>query len=194
MEYVPGRRSTILYWPLASVTTDRTFSISAELAASTVTPGNTAPDVSLTTPASACAASSLGRRTKPTITRANPSLRINDLLHACETRRARKNVQREGTYARRCVSSRYIPQPGTNSRQRRSNEPGAGRVPALNGLPAVCRGLVGPRTAQNVLHRVVAFVAGVLEELVLRVQFQRQCDRPRPCPRLRVGNGGFVLK
>ena len=38
------------YWPLASVTTDRTFSISAGLAASTVAPGNTPPEASLTTP------------------------------------------------------------------------------------------------------------------------------------------------
>src|SRR5688500_7930137 len=37
--------------PLPSVTAVRTFSISAGLAASTVTPGSTAPDVSLTTPA-----------------------------------------------------------------------------------------------------------------------------------------------
>src|SRR6266478_1554330 len=49
--YVPGRRPTTLYSPLSSVTTVRTFSISAGLAASTVTPGNTAPDESLTTPA-----------------------------------------------------------------------------------------------------------------------------------------------
>src|SRR5688572_18213981 len=38
------------YWPEASVATDRTFSISTGLAASTVTPGNTPPDASLTTP------------------------------------------------------------------------------------------------------------------------------------------------
>ena len=49
--YVPGRRSTILYCPLVSVVTDRTFSINAGLAASTVTPGSTAPEVSLATPA-----------------------------------------------------------------------------------------------------------------------------------------------
>src|SRR6266850_5532414 len=48
--YVPGRKSTIRYWPEPSVTTDRTFSIRAGLAASTVTPGTTAPDVSCTTP------------------------------------------------------------------------------------------------------------------------------------------------
>src|SRR5688572_6446250 len=39
------------YWPVPSVTTARTFSISAGLAASTVTPGRTAPDASLTVPA-----------------------------------------------------------------------------------------------------------------------------------------------
>jgi hypothetical protein len=49
-EYTPGRRSTIRYEPLPSVTAVRTFSISASLAASTVTPGRTAPDVSRTTP------------------------------------------------------------------------------------------------------------------------------------------------
>ena len=49
--YVPGRRSTILYWPCASVVTVRTRSISAGLLASTVTPGITAPVVSFTTPA-----------------------------------------------------------------------------------------------------------------------------------------------
>src|SRR5205814_1062305 len=41
----------VLYWPLLSVTADRTFSISAGLDASTVTPGRTAPEVSLTVPA-----------------------------------------------------------------------------------------------------------------------------------------------
>ncbi len=39
------------YWPLPSVTAVRTFSISVGLAASTVTPGRTAPDASFTTPA-----------------------------------------------------------------------------------------------------------------------------------------------
>src|SRR5689334_6630392 len=48
--YVPGRRSTIRYTPASSVTAERTFSMSAGLDASTVTPGSTAPDESLTTP------------------------------------------------------------------------------------------------------------------------------------------------
>src|ERR1041385_3834889 len=38
------------YWPVPSVTVARTFSMSAGLDASTVTPGSTAPDASLTTP------------------------------------------------------------------------------------------------------------------------------------------------
>jgi hypothetical protein len=54
--YVPRGRSTMRYWPLPSVTTLRAFSISAELAASTVTPGRMAPDTSRTTPVmEACA-------------------------------------------------------------------------------------------------------------------------------------------
>src|SRR3954462_3561309 len=40
----------ILYWPCASVDTERTFSINTGLAASTVTPGSTAPVVSFTPP------------------------------------------------------------------------------------------------------------------------------------------------
>src|SRR5439155_12726384 len=66
-EYVPGRRSTILYWPVPSVTADRVFSMSAGLDASTVTPGKIAPDVSFTVPAmDACANAIDGRsiRTK----------------------------------------------------------------------------------------------------------------------------------
>src|SRR5689334_3666015 len=63
-EYVPGRRSTIRYWPVSSLTTERTFSISAGLAASTVTPGNTPPDASLTTPVmAACANAAAGNKT-----------------------------------------------------------------------------------------------------------------------------------
>ena len=46
IEYVPGRRFSIRYCPVPSVTAERVFSISAGLAASTVTPGRTAPDVS----------------------------------------------------------------------------------------------------------------------------------------------------
>ena len=51
------------YCPVSLVTVDRTFSISAGLDASTVTPGRTAPDVSRTTPViDACAGASAGIR------------------------------------------------------------------------------------------------------------------------------------
>src|SRR5215475_1713498 len=48
---MPGRRFSTRYWPVPSVIEVRTFSISAGLATSTVTPGRTAIDVSRTTPA-----------------------------------------------------------------------------------------------------------------------------------------------
>src|SRR5437667_8259321 len=55
----------MLYRPSPSLTTLRTFSIRAGLAASTVTPGSTAPDVSFTTPAMplACWAPAAGANT-----------------------------------------------------------------------------------------------------------------------------------
>src|SRR6478735_4585664 len=69
---MPGRRSTIRYWPAPSVTAVRTFSMSAGLAASTVTPGMTAPDASLTTPAiDAWAYAMLGINTAAALTRRN---------------------------------------------------------------------------------------------------------------------------
>jgi hypothetical protein len=49
----------IRYWPVPSVAVDRARSMSAGLAASTVTPGSTPPDVSRTAPARLCAAASL---------------------------------------------------------------------------------------------------------------------------------------
>src|SRR5688572_10095759 len=53
----------IRYWPDPSVTEDRTFSIRTSLAASTVTPGSTAPDESVTTPVIVdCAAACAGSR------------------------------------------------------------------------------------------------------------------------------------
>src|SRR5579864_2627546 len=54
--YVPGRRFSIRYTPLASVLAERTPSISAGLLASTVTPGSTPPVASFTTPANALCA------------------------------------------------------------------------------------------------------------------------------------------
>ena len=54
-EYVPADRLSRRNWPDPSVTALRTFSISAGLVASTVTPGSTAPEASRTTPAMDCA-------------------------------------------------------------------------------------------------------------------------------------------
>ena len=48
--YTPGRNSGSTYWPRLSVTVERTLSMSAGLAASTVTPGSTPPEASLTVP------------------------------------------------------------------------------------------------------------------------------------------------
>src|SRR5207247_5099934 len=57
----PGRKSAIVYWPRASVSTARDFSIGTGLLASTVTPGRTAPEVSFAAPAMAlCAAAGAG--------------------------------------------------------------------------------------------------------------------------------------
>src|SRR5438046_908916 len=67
------------YWPVPSVTTERTFSISTGLAASTVTPGRIAPDASLTTPVmAACAQTEAGKTTSETTpaTRARSELRM----------------------------------------------------------------------------------------------------------------------
>src|SRR4029078_12519129 len=66
------------YWPVPSLTAVRTFSISAGLLASTVTPGSMAPEVSLTVPAiTACAAALVGRSARKTQTARDPTkLRI----------------------------------------------------------------------------------------------------------------------
>src|SRR5688572_18892606 len=50
------------YWPVPSLTALRTFSIRTGLDASTVTPGSSAPDVSLTVPVMACAQTTAGAK------------------------------------------------------------------------------------------------------------------------------------
>src|SRR6187402_2643558 len=64
--YVPGLSATIEYVPEPLVTVERVFSISTGLDTSTVTPGNTPPDASLTVPeiALVCAEANTGVRTK----------------------------------------------------------------------------------------------------------------------------------
>src|SRR5258706_8283260 len=60
--YVPGLSWTIWYRPDASVIAERVFSINAGLDAWTVTPGSTAPELSLTVPVMAlvCACATPG--------------------------------------------------------------------------------------------------------------------------------------
>src|SRR5215203_5245111 len=76
------------YWPEPSVVAVLTFSISAGLGASTVTPGSTAPEASLTTPVmEACANTADGTRTKATnVTIHNELRRIWSLLLAADYR------------------------------------------------------------------------------------------------------------
>src|SRR6187431_2589490 len=70
------------YWPVLSLTAVRTFSISAGLLASTVTPGRIAPEVSLTVPAmTACAAAVVGRSARKTQTARDPTKRRIWHLH-----------------------------------------------------------------------------------------------------------------
>src|SRR5437764_11546303 len=72
----------IRYWPVSSVTAVRVFSIRTGLAASTVTPGRTAPDASFTTPAmDACAYADSGRaNTIDRTIRIRRDVRMQELL------------------------------------------------------------------------------------------------------------------
>src|SRR4029078_3505103 len=59
--YMPGRRFSMRYCPVPSLTAARNFLIRAVLDAAPVTPGNSAPDVSLTVPVMvACAHTTAG--------------------------------------------------------------------------------------------------------------------------------------
>ena len=72
-EYVPGRSARIEYVPVPLVTVERVFSISAGLDTSTVTPGSTPPDASLTVPVIVlvCAEATAGARTRAKNTKNN---------------------------------------------------------------------------------------------------------------------------
>ena len=72
-EYVPGGRLTMRKRPRSSLTAVRTFSMSAGLVASTVTPGNAAPEVSRVEPAiDAWAHADEGSKRITTATRSMP--------------------------------------------------------------------------------------------------------------------------
>src|SRR5262249_60646979 len=73
IRYVPGRKSTMVYRPSPSVTTLRALSINTGLDASTVTPGSTAPLVSLMTPEKAlCASAATGGKSKQAMAAGSP--------------------------------------------------------------------------------------------------------------------------
>src|SRR5262249_15479179 len=81
------------YWPVPSVTAVRVFSIKTGLAASTTTPGSTAPDGSRTVPVSvACAKSGAGRSRNPRKARLFLTVRMGVTLQNVPTRR--KNCDR----------------------------------------------------------------------------------------------------
>src|ERR1700681_184276 len=81
----------ILYWPRPSVTAVRTFSISAGLAASTVTPGTRAPVVSLATPAMVPVCASAAAWPSPTYARAAATPILPNLLMLSSTPHAARN-------------------------------------------------------------------------------------------------------
>jgi hypothetical protein len=76
--YMPGGRSVMRYRPVESLVADRTFSISTGLVASTLTPGSTAPDASLTTPDSVAWANPIAGKitnaARAIVTRASPRM------------------------------------------------------------------------------------------------------------------------
>src|SRR5262245_9711840 len=87
--YVPGGRSTMLKRPSPSVVDVLTRSMRTELLASTMTPGRTAPDVSLTIPAMpplvCCANVAAGTVSNQTIAAAiRPTLYAPDMLAPSE--------------------------------------------------------------------------------------------------------------
>src|SRR5678815_4118705 len=51
-----------------------------------------------------------------------------------------------------------------------------------------------PRPTEDVGHRVVAFVAGVLKKLIAGLANQRHGDGPWPDPRFGIVHRGFILQ
>src|SRR5262249_52937393 len=154
--YVPGRRSMILYWPRSSVVTVRTFSISAGLDASTVTPGSTAPVASWTSPAiepvPVCWAIA-GADSNTQITNISIGREIDRIVRSSFAVRVLE------------VSSRVDLPPGRGS---------------FRGSLFLVAG-----AGEHIVQRVIAFVTGVLENLrVIACQFPHGHHHgPRPCER-----------
>src|SRR5262245_8755314 len=123
----------MVYTPAPSVTTVRVFSISAGLEASTVTPGSTAPEASLTTPeilACPCACEIVGTSTAQANTNATASRRMSDLL-GCHIRPVIE--MRAPSQIRKGALSRSVPVNGRERQLRRALRI-AGEVRRLGGV------------------------------------------------------------
>src|SRR6266849_9254919 len=81
--YVPGCRLSMRYCPVASVVAVRVLSISTGLDASTVTPGSTALEASLTVPARVTWAYTADGRSATHAATATPTIRMSTLLLGC---------------------------------------------------------------------------------------------------------------
>src|SRR5438046_7064361 len=101
---------TIRYWPVPSVTALRAFSISIGLEASTVTPGSTAPDTSLTTPVMvACCASTVTGTSRRTAGRINDfAVRFTSDLHIQYPGAAGRLLGAHATARRYAVSRTFV--------------------------------------------------------------------------------------
>ena len=124
-EYVPGRRSVIRYTPDESDTADRTFSINAGLAASTVTPGSTPPEVSRTTPViepveTLCARTVAGSsRSAPKVSDDGNS-QSSHFLHLHSSQRKARHAQAHRPEPRECWRVRNPSLHGRNGVQERA--------------------------------------------------------------------------
>src|SRR5438132_323268 len=178
-EYGPGRRLMMRYWPVPSVTTVRTFSISSGLAASTVTPGSTAPEASLTTPpivaVDSCARAADDRRS----TTASAAVALRHLhirhLHTKQRRADFKNeseVDESSTRARKLSTTRTLD----------SVERYAGSKPPYN-LAALSRSCMQPDHQDIPMKRptIAAFVTSVVASmaLIVAVPLAQQKGKPK---------------
>src|SRR5262245_31492064 len=172
----------MLYRPSLSVTMLRVFSMSAGLDASTVTPGSTAPDVSLTTPAmpladACCADANDGSSRTPVMMPAPRRAMVCAI--GCSSCRLPGRVNCRG-------ESQPIGKPSDADTTRPCV------VKSVNGMGSL---FSQSSPSQHRTHApIVAFVAGELEEIERRILLERKRDRPRFGPRRRIVDGDLVAK
>src|SRR4029434_9101247 len=114
-----------LYCPVPSVTTVRVFSISAGLEASTVTPGSSAPEESLTTPAMDPCARAYVEKRRRTATTSDPSLN-GFMLPPTEVAKGSGSVRTDdslrGTLPRHAVACKRKSRVATNAEERNEGQ------------------------------------------------------------------------